>query len=187
MGRFEKSAPVFGKESKLQCFQCGGWFTTGNTAEKGFTVNDPALVGYKPIRGGACPNCHKYNVNKKKTKDESMSETDKLMDSLCEAAGMSTLEEAKGGRQLAAQLKSFHDMVRSHMADLKAASGYMQKIEPALKAALQRGGQGVVQDAVSLMAGVNKDMNSCHLPLGSVKDDLHRAVAVDLPDWKRKH
>lgn len=96
----EKSAPVFGRESKLLCWQCGGWFTTGNTAEKGFTVNDPALVGYSPIRGGVCPDCHRYNVNKSKTKDESMSDTDRLLDDLCEAAGLDALEHGLSEAQI---------------------------------------------------------------------------------------
>lgn len=96
----DKSAPVFGQESKLLCWQCGGWFTTGNTAEKGFTVKNPALVGYSPLRGGVCPDCHRYNVNKSKTKDESMSDTDRVMDGLCEASGLETLAEAAQRRKM---------------------------------------------------------------------------------------
>lgn len=116
------------------------------------------------------------------TKVQESSMVDKL-GNLLEALGGSAGSQV--AKQLHAQLQSFQDMLRSHSQDLAKAAGYMKQLEPALRAAISKGNGKVIEDAAELMSDVNKELNECHLPLAEAVDKLHKAVAVELPDWKR--
>jgi len=86
-------------------------------------------------------------------------------------------------KQLMANIEAFHDMVKSHRADLAKAEKLMKQLEPAMKQA-GRGDGRSIPDMVELMLKVNKDMNECHGYLGGAAEELFKAVAVELPDWK---
>lgn len=86
-------------------------------------------------------------------------------------------------KRLVAKIGSFHDMLKSHRADLKKAEDMMKRLEPVMKAT-NKGNGADIPDMMALMDAVNKDLNECHLYLSGAADQLHKAVAVELPSWK---